>query len=78
VWGGISIRTKTHQQIFQKLIIMKNALLELDVDFIGGQDPLTAEEQKQLSEYFQQKKLDRKVVQRKKVVVRKRKLVAVL
>jgi hypothetical protein len=56
---------------------MKNALLELDVDFIGGQDPLTAEEQKQLSDYFQQKKLDRKVVQRKKVV-RKRKLVAVL
>jgi hypothetical protein len=54
---------------------MKNTLLELDFDFIGGQDPLTAEEQKQLSEYFQQKKLTGKVVQQKKIVVRKRKLV---
>jgi hypothetical protein len=46
VWGGVRISIKTHQQIFQKFIIMKNTLLELDVDFVGGQDPLTAEEQK--------------------------------
>ncbi len=25
---------------------------ELDVDFIGGQEPLTKEEEKRLSEYF--------------------------
>jgi len=25
---------------------------ELDVDFIGGQEPLTKEEEKKLSEYF--------------------------
>jgi len=29
---------------------------ELDVDFIGGQEPLTKEEEKALSDYFQAKK----------------------
>jgi hypothetical protein len=29
---------------------------ELDVDFIGGQDSLTKEEEKKLSEYFQRNK----------------------
>jgi len=28
---------------------------ELDVDFIGGQEPLTKEEEKRLSEYFKRK-----------------------
>jgi hypothetical protein len=67
----------TSKKFQQKFIIIKNALLELDVDFIGGQDPLTAEEQKLLSEYFQQKKLASKVLQRKKNVS-KRKSLAVL
>lgn len=31
---------------------MKSRKNELDVDFIGGQEPLTASEQKALSEYF--------------------------
>jgi hypothetical protein len=30
---------------------------ELDVDFIGGQDPLTMEEEKALSNFFRQRKL---------------------
>ena len=29
---------------------------ELDVDFIGGQDPLTIEEEKALSDFFRQRK----------------------
>ncbi len=29
---------------------------ELDVDFIGGQEPLTKEEEKRLSEYFKRNK----------------------
>ncbi len=29
---------------------------ELDVDFIGGQEPLTKDEEKALSEFFRQKK----------------------
>mgnify|MGYP001580897003 CR=1 FL=1 len=41
---------------------------ELDVDFIGGQDPLTVEEEKALSDFFTKKKLARN----KKEVVRKR------
>ncbi len=35
---------------------------ELDVDFIGGQDPLTAEEEKALSDFFKQRKLNSKKV----------------
>ena len=35
---------------------MKTKKLELDVDFIGGQDALTAEEEKSLSEFFKKKK----------------------
>lgn len=32
---------------------------ELDVDFIGGDGPLTAEEEKLISAYIQQQKLER-------------------
>ena len=35
---------------------MKTKKLELDVDFIGGQDCLTAEEEKALSEFFKKQK----------------------
>ncbi len=30
--------------------------LELEVDFIGGQEPLTPEEEKALSDFFKQRK----------------------
>lgn len=30
--------------------------IELDVDFIGGQEPLTKEEERKISEYFKQDK----------------------
>ncbi len=36
---------------------MKHKKASLDVDFIGGEGALTAEEEKALSAYFQQKKL---------------------
>jgi hypothetical protein len=35
---------------------MKTKKLELDVDFIGGQDALTSEEAKALSEFFKKQK----------------------
>ncbi|MBI5856047.1 MAG: hypothetical protein HZB42_00210 [Sphingobacteriales bacterium] len=35
----------------------KNKSKELDVDFIGGQGPLTKEEEKQISEYIRRQKL---------------------
>ena len=35
---------------------MKSKIVELDVDFIGGQAGLTAEEEKSLSAYFAKKK----------------------
>jgi 3-deoxy-D-manno-octulosonic-acid transferase len=38
---------------------MKTKNTELEVDFIGSQEPLTAEEEKALSEYFRRKKLFR-------------------
>ncbi len=34
----------------------KRNIKELDVDFIGGQEPLTKEEEKKLSEYFKRNK----------------------
>lgn len=39
---------------------------ELDVDFIGGQGPLTKEEEKQLSEYIQKQKDKKKKSTHKK------------
>lgn len=36
---------------------MKSKQKELDVDFIGGQGPLTKEEEKQISEYLKSKKV---------------------
>jgi len=35
---------------------MKTKKFELDVDFIGGQDALTSEEEKALSEFFKKQK----------------------
>ena len=39
---------------------MKTKKIELDVDFIGGQGSLTIEEEKALSNFFQQRKLAKK------------------
>ena len=36
---------------------MKNKTTELDVDFIGGQSPMTKSEEKALSEFFKTQKL---------------------
>ena len=35
---------------------MKNKKIELDVDFIGGGEPLTKEEQKAISEFIRKSK----------------------
>jgi len=37
---------------------MKANKIELDVDFIGGQEPLTVEEEKALSDFFKKSKMD--------------------
>jgi hypothetical protein len=39
---------------------MKKNKIELDVDFIGSQQPITAKEQKELSDYFKSSKLKTK------------------
>lgn len=39
---------------------MKSKLKELDVDFVGGQDPLTREEEKAISDFFRKQKEARK------------------
>ena len=36
---------------------MKSKKIELEVDFIGGEGPLTAAEEKALSDFFKQRKL---------------------
>lgn len=36
---------------------MKHKLQELDVDFIGGENPMTKEEEKAISEYIKAQKL---------------------
>ena len=53
---------------------MKRKSLELDVDFIGGQNPMTKEEEKALSEFFKVQKLLRlkKQFPSKKVTNRKK------
>lgn len=38
---------------------MKTKKIELDVDVIGGQDPLTVEEEKAISEFIKQRKIQR-------------------
>ncbi len=56
---------------------MKNKIKELDVDFIGGQGPLTKEEEKQISGFIKSQKILRdkkqirstKKTQRNKIVV---------
>ena len=40
---------ETHQQAFPT---MKRSVKELEVDFIGGQAPLTKEEERTISEYL--------------------------
>jgi hypothetical protein len=42
----------------------KKKNIELDVDFIGSQEPLTVEEQNSLSEYFNSIKSRRKKLQK--------------
>lgn len=44
--------------------IMKAKKNELDVDYIGGEVPLTPNEEKALSEYFQKKKAARQLDQK--------------
>jgi hypothetical protein len=39
-----------------KAKFMKKRTQELDVDFVGGQEPLTPDEEAALSAYFKQKK----------------------
>lgn len=56
---------------------MKNKQTELDVDFIGGQGPLTKEEEQAISKFIKAQKLLRakKQIRKKKTSLR-RKVVA--
>jgi len=49
---------------------MKRKSAELDVDFIGGQDPMTNEEEKAISEFIKARKLlnNRKQIRSAKAV----------
>ncbi|MRX46213.1 hypothetical protein [Pedobacter puniceum] len=38
---------------------MKTTIKELEVDFIGGQEPLTVQEENALSAYFKKKKTEK-------------------
>ena len=53
---------------------MKTKSKELDVDFIGGQGPLTKEEEKAISAYLRAKKGkgEKKQLRRARVVARKK------
>jgi hypothetical protein len=53
---------------------MKAKRLELDVDFIGGQEPLTKEEEVALSEYIQSRRLTNVRMGTSKVSRRKKEL----
>ncbi len=46
--------------------------LELDVDFIGGQDPLTKEDENALSNFFKQRKDERGIVSKIRIKIPKR------
>jgi hypothetical protein len=46
---------------------MKIKKIELDVDFIGGQGGLTPDEEKALSAFFQNRKLNVKLTKKKKL-----------
>lgn len=53
---------------------MKRKSTELDVDFIGGQTPMTKEEEKAISEFFKAQKLLRSTKQfgGKKITTRRK------
>ncbi len=45
---------------------MKTTIKELEVDFIGGQEPLTVQEENALSAYFKKKKTEKVILTEKK------------
>ena len=49
---------------------MRTSKIELDVDFIGGQGPLTTEEEKALSDFFKKRKSEGKSQKKSKVASR--------
>ncbi len=51
---------------------MKTKQINLDVDYIGGQEPLTKEEETQLSTFFKERKLASKAKTKKQITTKKR------
>ena len=49
---------------------MKSKKIELDVDFIGGQEPLTLAEEKAISDFFKQRKLSKQMPEKVKKIVK--------
>jgi len=56
--------------LFKLDIMKKIKTIELDVDFIGGQERLTKEEERKLSEFFKKrrKKVTRPTIRKKELV----------
>ena len=56
---------------------MKHKLKELDVDFIGGENPMTKEEEKAISEFIKAQKLLRaqKQIRSNKISLRNKSIV---
>lgn len=50
---------------FVKIIEMKRVKKELNVDYIGGEPPMTLAEEKELSKYFKKKKSNDKSLVKK-------------
>ena len=69
---------KKQKQIGLNFVVDKlTNSIELDVDFIGGQDPLTKDEEKQISEFIHVQKLlrNKQKINETKTSVRKKVLV---
>ncbi len=56
---------------------MKTKQINLDVDYIGGQEPLTKEEETQLNAFFKECKLASKTKTKKQIITKKRDLIMV-
>ena len=53
---------------------MKLKKIELDVDFIGGQDGLTLAEEKAISDFFKQRKLTNKMSEKVRKIAKSKQI----
>jgi hypothetical protein len=71
------INTNAALKLINKYFKMKSKAKELDVDFIGGQGPLTKEEQQKISKYIKaQKQQEEKAQSRTTKTLQRKKALA--